>query len=254
VSPVVLSFASTARQPIIVAIDNDECIGSWADLSMLFTLYVQVLKVEPPVDLFVRLLTDTVCARPGLRTLYDNVLSLKESGLVHSVFMCTAARDSLGWVSFLRVVLERWYGKRVYDHVVEGTMIQDWHAERGTSVSDPANGCYVKDMHQIRTIANVPAHTPVIALDDHPENIVNGHAIHIHPYYVAVNLVEVARVFVAEWNHVLEGTYGRTMQQNWMLYRSDPGRFTIAWQDKVMEAGAAKVVDVVKELHGTASP
>ena len=49
---------------------------------MLYTLYVQVLKVEPPVDLFVRLLTDTVCARPGLRTLYDNVLALKEQGLV----------------------------------------------------------------------------------------------------------------------------------------------------------------------------
>ena len=88
---------------------------------MLFTLYVQVLKMEPPVDLFVRLLTDTVCARPGLRTLYDNVLALKEQGLVHSIFMCTAARDSLGWVSFLKVVLEKWYGRKVYDNVVEGT-------------------------------------------------------------------------------------------------------------------------------------
>ena len=54
-------------------------------------------------------------------------------------------------------------------------MIQEWHASRGTSVSDPSNGCYVKDMHQIRAIANVPLHTPVVALDDHPENIVNGH-------------------------------------------------------------------------------
>ena len=87
---------------------------------MLYTLYVQVLKVEPPVDLFVRLLTDTVCARPGLRTLYDAVLGLKEQGLVHSIFMCTAARDSLGWVTFLRGVLEKWYGRRIYDTVVEG--------------------------------------------------------------------------------------------------------------------------------------
>ena len=87
---------------------------------MLFTLYVQVLKVEPPVDLFVRLLTDTVCARPGLRTLYDNVLALKAQGLVHSIFMCTAARDSLGWVSFLKIVLEKWYGRKIYDNVVEG--------------------------------------------------------------------------------------------------------------------------------------
>jgi hypothetical protein len=74
-------------------------------------------------------------------------------------------------------------------------------------------------------------------------------AIHIHPYYVAVNLVEVARVFVAEWDHSLEGTYGRTMQQNWMLYRADPSRFTVAWQDKVMEQGAARLLVLVRDLH-----
>ncbi len=34
--------------------------------------------------------------------------------------MCTAARDSLGWVTFLRTVLEKWYGRQVYDGVVEG--------------------------------------------------------------------------------------------------------------------------------------
>lgn len=219
---------------------------------MLFTLYVQVLRVEPPVDLFVRLLTDTVTARPGLRTLYDTVLALKEAGAVHSVVMCTAARDSLGWVSFLKVVLEKWYGRKIYDHMVEGTMIQEWHASKGTALSDPANGCYVKDMHQIRAIVKVPPHVPVVALDDHPENIVNGHAIHIHPYYVAVNLVEVARVFVAEWDHKLEQTYGRTMQQNWAAYRADPSRFTVAWQDRTMEHGAAAMHDLIRELLGLA--
>jgi hypothetical protein len=54
-------------------------------------------------------------------------------------------------------------------------MIQEWHASKGTALSDPANGCYVKDMHQIRAIVKVPPHVPVVALDDHPENIVNGH-------------------------------------------------------------------------------
>jgi hypothetical protein len=73
-------------------------------------------------------------------------------------------------------------------------------------------------------------------------------AIHIHPYYVAVNLVEVARVFVGEWNHALEATYGRTMQQNWMNYRVDPSRFTVAWKDTVMEAGAASVSSLVTKL------
>jgi hypothetical protein len=54
-------------------------------------------------------------------------------------------------------------------------MIQQWHAAKGTALSDPANGCYVKDMHQVRELVNVPPHVPVVALDDHPENIVNGH-------------------------------------------------------------------------------
>ena len=42
---------------------------------------------------------------------------------VHSIFMCTAARDSLGWVSFLKVVLEKWYGRKIYDNVVEGACL-----------------------------------------------------------------------------------------------------------------------------------
>lgn len=48
-----------------------------ADLSMLYTLHVNFLHTDPPVDMFVKLLTDTLCARPGLRTLYDSVLALK---------------------------------------------------------------------------------------------------------------------------------------------------------------------------------
>jgi len=220
---------------------------------MLFTLYVSVLRIEPPVDLFVRLLTDTVCARPGLRTLYDSVLALKAEGAVHSVVMCTAARDSLGWVSFLRVVLERWYGRQVYDHVIEGNMIQAWHDERGSRVTDPVTGCFVKDMHQVRAVAGVPPHAPVVALDDHPENIVNGDAIGIHPYYVAVNLVEVARLFVAQWDHTLEATYGRSMQASWSLYRTNPGRFTIAHLDRVLEEGAVEVQGLVRRHLGGAA-
>jgi hypothetical protein len=91
-----------------------------ADLSMLYTLFVQVLRIPPPVALFARLLTDTGCARPGLRQLYDTLLALKAEGLVHGVYMCTAARDTTGWVSFLRSVLEAWYGQPVYDGVVDG--------------------------------------------------------------------------------------------------------------------------------------
>lgn len=88
--------------------------------------------------------------------------------------MCTAARDTLGWVSFLRVVLERWYGRAIYDHVLEGEMIRKWHAEHGTLGVDPTSGCYIKDMHQVRRISGAPSHATVVALDDHPETIING--------------------------------------------------------------------------------
>ena len=49
-----------------------------ADLSMLYMLYVAVLHVDPPVDLFVKLLDITSCVRPGLRTLYRFLLEQKE--------------------------------------------------------------------------------------------------------------------------------------------------------------------------------
>jgi hypothetical protein len=90
------------------------------DLSLLYAVYIQVLRVDPPKELFAKLLTDTLCARPGLRQLYDTLLRLKASGHVHSIVMCTAARNTNGWVVFLRDVLEHWYGARIYDVVIDG--------------------------------------------------------------------------------------------------------------------------------------
>jgi hypothetical protein len=87
---------------------------------MLFTLYTQALRVPAPMDVFLTLLPMTEVVRPGLRALYDQVLDLKARGHVHSIVMCTAARNSSGWVSFLRDLLEAWYGRRVYDAVIDG--------------------------------------------------------------------------------------------------------------------------------------
>jgi hypothetical protein len=90
---------------------------------MLYTVFTHVLHQDPPVELFARLLNDTGCVRPGLRELYDAVLELKAEGAVCGVYMCTAARDTVGWVSFLRRVLEAWYGRAVYDGVIEGVVV-----------------------------------------------------------------------------------------------------------------------------------
>jgi hypothetical protein len=111
---------------------------------------------------------------------------------------------------------------------------------------DPETGCYIKDMNQIRAVAGVDVDTPVIALDDRPDNILNGEAIDVVPYFVAVNLVEVARQFVYEWNQELEATYRQSMQANWQQYLRNPSQFTVAWKDTVLVSSAASVRDRVR--------
>jgi hypothetical protein len=234
-------------RPALVVIDNDECIGSWGDLSMLFTVFTHVLHIEPPVDLFARLLNDTGCARPGLRELYDTVLDMKAEGSVCGVYMCTAARDTVGWVTFLRKVLEVWYGKPVYDGVIEGSMIHEWHMANGSAPTDMYGSVY-KNMHQVRTVAGVAADTPVIAIDDRPDNILHGEAIRVVPYSVAVNLVEVARLFVPQWNVTLEQRYGHTLQESWRTYQRNPARYTVAWMDVAMSTAARIVREKVNAV------
>lgn len=140
---------------------------------MLYTVFTHVLHQEPPVELFARLLNDTGCVRPGLRDLYTSVLEMKAEGSVCGVYMCTAARDTVGWVTFLRRVLEMWYGRAVYDGVIEGNMIHEWHTANGTAPTD-TYGSVFKNMHQVRQFAGVHPDTPVIAVDDRPDNILHG--------------------------------------------------------------------------------
>lgn len=73
-------------------------------------------------------------------------------------------------------------------------------------------------------------------------------AIAIHPYYVAVNLVAVARRFVPQWNDLLETIHGRAMQATWFQFLSTPERFTVAHLDQVLVVGAAKVEGRIREL------
>ena len=141
---------------------------------MLYTYYKHVLGKEAPIAKFVSIAEVTVCIRPGLRAFYDSVLALKRSGLVHSIVMCTAAPNTVGWVSFLRELLETWYGASVYDHVIDGTMIRGWHAALGSRDCDD-RGISIKDMNQIRAIVRVPDTTPVLMFDDNPANVLFGH-------------------------------------------------------------------------------
>ena len=73
-------------------------------------------------------------------------------------------------------------------------------------------------------------------------------AVRVAPYTVAVNLVEVARLFVPEWNAVLEQRYGHTLQESWRTYQRNPARYTVAWMDVAMTQSAATIRSKVNAL------
>ena len=211
----------------LVALDNDECIGSWGDLSLLYAVYIRTHGREPPPTLFAGIMEQTRCVRPGLREMYDTLLALRRLGTIKRVYMCTAARDDTGWVAFLRQALEAWYGGTVYDGVIHGAMIQAWHAAMG-SVHMDTTGSVNKDMHMVRQLAQAPPETVVIAIDDRPGNIVNGLAIGVSRYTVAVNLIAVGRLCIPTWDTHVGNAYNETLQQSWDLYLRNPGMFDVA--------------------------
>ena len=179
-------------KPSIIVIDNDECIGSWGDMSIFYSL-CKIISVHPPsIELFARLIGDTGCVRSGLRELYNYIINLKEKKKILGIYMCTAATNDIGWVLFLKEILEYWYGMPIYDGVIYGNMIESWHAENNSQYMNEYG--VIKDMNQIRKIANVPLDTPVIALDDRQHNIRNGYSLSIEPYHVPVNIIEVGNI------------------------------------------------------------
>ena len=193
----------------IVVLDNDECTGSWAGMSVLYSL-----MASPSASLFASLIESNGCCRPGLRELYDQLLKHKITGRVAKIYMCTAASNVTGWVSFLREVLEVWYGRTVYDGVVHGGMILEWHRLHGTPPIDPVSGSFIKDMDMIRTLADAPLRTVVVAVDDRPLFIQNGASIGVIPYYANVDVEELC----------MKHVYGGTLPGMRMSVNSIAGR------------------------------
>ena len=170
-----------------------------------------------------------------------------QEGRIHGVVMCTAASNETGWVHFLRMVLETWFGSPVYDHVIDGTMIMDWHADRGSSHVLPGVGCFVKDMDHVRHVCGVPLGWPVIAVDDRPHGIVKGTTvIPVLPYRVAVNLVVACQLFVDEWTEALDQTYRSTLQTTWVTFSQRPHLFTArAASDTVLHAVRLQIISLL---------
>ena len=222
-------------KPFIMVIDNDECIGSWGDLSQLYSLH-EIFNKTPSVETFSNLLIQTGCVRPYLREFYDTVLKMKSDGMILKIYMCTAAKNIKKWVSFLHLILEHWYGKKIYDGIIDGELIHEWHVANNTQEINSIG--ILKDMNQIRKIANVDINTPVVALDDRPTNILNGYRIKISPFFVAINLVGILRLYFSHWDdidmYLVKTTYNNSLQQSWVRYLTNSEQFTNASSDLIV--------------------
>lgn len=235
----------------LLAIDNDECIGSWGDLSILYSVYSITHKRPPTAALFVDMITTTGCVRPGLRHAYDTFCRLRSEGQLAGIYMCTAARDDRGWVSFLREVLETWYGARVYDGVIHGGMIEAWHAYAGTQHIDSV-GSVNKPMDMVRQMAGAPANVLVLAIDDRPDNILGGISIGVSKYAVAVNVLAIGRLCILNWEDLVGKVYDATLQSSWNAYQARPAMFSDSCEQELLAATSA--VEYYLRGHGGSLP
>jgi len=194
----------------IVVLDNDECTGSWAGMSVLYSI-MDRLGIPPNPALFARLIVDTGAIRPGVRALFDVIQRLRQNGGVSRVVMCTAARNDNGWVMFLRRVLEIWYGSPFFDVVIDGKAIRDWHTRHGTLFDDPVTGSVYKDMNMVRF--RFPDEQ-VIMVDDRPNYIQNGTALGVTPFGKQINLTALAREYIPVWNADIERMLERDLNCN----------------------------------------
>ena len=236
-APVVHEEGAVAASPVVV-VDNDGCIGAWEDLSCLYALYTQVEGKVPSVESFVKLMVEAQCVRPHLRDLLDVLVRAREEGKVHAIVMCTAATGSTGWVAFLCSMVTAWYGSHVYDLVVDGDSIRLWHQARGTAVYD-ARGAFVfvKDMDQVRHLLRVPPRTRVLVVDDQPDKIVNGAAIAVSKYAVALQTREAVD-YLAWVDDTLKVDpdvfvkYDRQLLRSWRRFGQFPSDFSDVRADR----------------------
>lgn len=234
----------------IIAIDNDECIGSWGDLSLLYSILIYEYSKEPDIDLFVKIMNDTYCIRPYVKDLFDKIINLKKNGIICKVFMCTAASNQNGWVTFLAKILERWIGEKIYDDIIFGEMIQEWHLYNKSSLTN--NIGYIKNMDMIREILDFKYsyktdEFTIIAIDDRPSNIMNGIAIGVSPYRIAVNIYEVLKVYYPDNYEYLMGKHELVINDSWERYLKNPLVYSKAYADNDIFKGIKYIEKIIYE-------
>ena len=220
----------------VIVIDNDECIGSWGDLSLLYSMFKKEdLLCESKLDLFVNIMIKTKCIRPYVKEFYHKILKLKKKGIVSKIVMCTAASNSIGWVTYLSKILERWIGCTIYDEIIFQEILNNWHLY---NKSDACNNIgYIKNMDMVREIMNFkymqnPNNYDIIVIDDRPSNILNGITIGVAPYNVAINMFEVLRLYLPDKYEYLMVKYENTINSSWDRYMYCPHDYTNANLDR----------------------
>jgi hypothetical protein len=223
-----------SNKKIIFAVDNDECIGSWGDLSLIYSVLKLELGIEPNINLFVEIMVKTGCIRPYVKDFFAKLLELKKKGIIYKIFMFTAASDSTGWVTYLSKVIETWFGESVYDGIIYGEMIKKWHTHNKTECIN--NLGYVKNMDMLREIINYKygidsALFDCVAIDDRPGNIINGIAIGVSAFRVAINVMEVLRLYLPQNFEYLMGKYEMQINSSWETYLKNPHHYSNVSRD-----------------------
>lgn len=235
ISPIsLISHSNTKSKKYIIAIDNDECIGSWSDLSLLYSILKNEFGKEPDITLFVDIMVKTACVRPYVKNFFEKLIEFKKAGIVYKIFMFTAASNATGWVVFLSKILEKWLGQSLYDGIIFQEMIEQWHILNKSDISN--NIGYIKNMNMIRELIDSyddidSKNFHIMAIDDRPGNIVNGIAIGVSAFRVAINLLEVLKFFLPDKVDYLISKYYKNINDIWENYMKNPFIFTNATLD-----------------------
>jgi len=236
----------------VVVLDSDETIGSWGDLSLLYSYFWTVLRKAPCPTRFVEIAKATGVVRPHLAELLTSLLSMKAEGDVGAIVLMTAAPNCYGWVSFLVRVLEVWLdlGKgALFDLVLAKEQILAWNKEKSIFWR-PEEGI-PKDMHQVKAGLGLAPDTPTLMVEDRPHLVLHAdRLLQVPPYNVAVDLVGVAETFLdkEEWTETLALTWRVTFSETWDIFCRHPHHFTDTAADVALKSQVKTVKDTVKTL------
>jgi len=223
---------ATQSKPPVLVLDNDETLGSWGDLSLLYSIYTTVLLRKPSPSHFAEIVRVTRCVRPHLRNLFQEALEMKKKGKLSSIVLLTAASNASGWVTFCSQVLASWFGEPIFDLVISSKDLVEWNMANGHFHAHHLH----KDLYLVLTRLDFPLTTPTIVIDDRVEWLINHtKALSVSPYKVAVNLIELCRHYVEGWSREMEETHAAALGDTWTTFLTNPRAFTDAGRDRDLE-------------------